>query len=68
MLLAFTLAIEEFGVPAALGTRAGLVMLTVGIEKKLADWPIDLPGASLLSLLLIGGAAGLVAAKAVGGG
>ncbi len=29
-------------------------MLTVGIEKKLADWPIDLPGASLLSLLLIG--------------
>lgn len=53
MLLAFTLAIEEYGVPAALGSRAGLVMLTVGIEKKLADWPIDLPGASLLSLLLI---------------
>lgn len=53
MLLAFTLAIEEYGVPAALGSRAGLVMLTVGIEKKLADWPIDLPGASLLSLLLV---------------
>ncbi|WEF26154.1 iron ABC transporter permease [Klebsiella aerogenes] len=53
MLLAFTLAIEEYGVPAALGSRAGIVMLTVGIEKKLADWPIDLPGASLLSLLLI---------------
>ncbi|EOY4402647.1 ABC transporter permease [Klebsiella michiganensis] len=53
MLLAFTLAIEEYGVPAALGSRAGLVMLTVGIEKKLADWPVDLPGASLLSLLLI---------------
>ena len=53
MLLAFTLAIEEYGVPAALGARAGLVMLTVGIEKKLADWPVDLPGASLLSLLLI---------------
>ena len=33
MLLAFTLAIEEYGVPAALGSRAGLVMLTVGIEK-----------------------------------
>jgi iron(III) transport system permease protein len=43
MLLAFTLAIEEFGVPAALGSRAGVVMLTVGIEKKLADWPVDLP-------------------------
>ncbi|MBM1118396.1 ABC transporter permease [Klebsiella michiganensis] len=53
MLLAFTLAIEEYGVPAALGPRAGLLMLTVGIEKKLADWPIDLPGASLLSLLLM---------------
>lgn len=53
MLLAFTLAIEEYGVPAALGPRAGLLMLTVGIEKKLADWPIDLLGASLLSLLLM---------------
>ena len=53
MLLAFPLAIEEYGVPAALGPRAGLLMLTVGIEKKLADWPIDLPGASLLSLLLM---------------
>lgn len=53
MLLAFTLAIEEYGVPAALGTRSGVVMLTVGIEEKLADWPIDLPGASLLSLVLI---------------
>ncbi|MFW8183478.1 ABC transporter permease [Klebsiella pneumoniae] len=53
MLLAFTLAIEEFGVPAVLGSRAGVVMLTVGIEKKLADWPVDLPGAALLSLLLM---------------
>lgn len=52
-LLAFTLAIEEFGVPAALGSRAGVVMLTVGIEKKLADWPVDLHGAALLSLLLM---------------
>ncbi|PCR20751.1 ABC transporter permease, partial [Klebsiella pneumoniae] len=24
-----------------------------GIEKKLADWPVDLPGAALLSLLLM---------------
>ena len=53
MLLAFTLAIEEYGVPAALGSRAGVVMLTVGIEKKLADWPIDLTGASWLSILLV---------------
>ncbi|WLI77336.1 iron ABC transporter permease [Kosakonia sp. H02] len=53
MLLAFTLAIEEYGVPAALGARSGVVMLTVGIEEKLADWPIDLPGASMLSVVLI---------------
>lgn len=52
-LLSFTLAIEEYGVPAALGTRAGVLMLTTGIEKKLADWPIDLSGASLLSVVLV---------------
>nr|WP_314425061.1 iron ABC transporter permease [uncultured Erwinia sp.] len=52
VLLSFTLAIEEYGVPAALGSRAGVVMLTVGIEERLADWPIDLPGSSLLSMLL----------------
>jgi len=53
MLLAFTLAIEEFGVPAALGTRAGVLMLTTDIEKKLADWPVDLSGASMLSVVLV---------------
>ncbi|KNC09300.1 ABC transporter permease [Klebsiella sp. RIT-PI-d] len=58
VLLSFILAIEEYGVPAALGSRAGVVMLTVGIEKKLADWPVDLPGASLLSLVLIAVALG----------
>lgn len=51
-LLAFTLAIEEYGVPAALGARASLTLMTVGIEQKLADWPIDLPGAASMSLLL----------------
>lgn len=53
MLLAFTLAIEEFGVPAALGTRAGVLMVTTDIEKKLADWPVDLSGASMLSVVLV---------------
>lgn len=53
MLLAFTLAIEEFGVPAALGARAGVLMLTTDIEKKLADWPVDLPGAAMLSVVLV---------------
>ena len=51
-LLAFTLAIDEYGIPAALGARAGVTLMTVGIEQKLSDWPIDLPGAALLSLLL----------------
>lgn len=53
MLLAFTLAIEEYGVPAALGTRAGVLMLTTDIEKKLAEWPIVLSGASMLSVVLV---------------
>jgi len=53
MLLAFTLAIEEYGVPAALGSRAGVVMLTTAIEKKLADWPVDLCGAAMLSVVLV---------------
>ncbi|WP_213992706.1 iron ABC transporter permease [Sodalis sp. dw_96] len=52
LLLAFTLSIEEYGVPAALGMRAGIPVLTVGIEQRLSDWPIDLPSASLLSLML----------------
>lgn len=52
-LLTFTLATEEFGVLAALGNRAEVVMLTIGIGKKPAGWPIDLTGAALLSLLLM---------------
>ncbi|WP_278432021.1 ABC transporter permease [Serratia grimesii] len=54
VLLAFTLAIEEYGVPAALGARAGVLVLTSGIEQRLADWPIDLTGAAILSLILVG--------------
>lgn len=53
MLLAFTLAIEEYGVPAALGPRAGVLMLTTDIEKKLAEWPIDLSGSAMLSTVLV---------------
>lgn len=54
LLLAFTLAIEEYGVPAALGSQAGINVLTNAIERRLADWPIDPPGAALLSLVLVG--------------
>lgn len=51
-LLTFTMAIEEFGIPAALGPRAGVDLLVTSIEKRFAEWPIDLSGASVLSLLL----------------
>lgn len=52
MLLAFTMAIEEFGIPAALGARAGFNLLVTSIEARFSDWPIDLSGASVLSALL----------------
>jgi iron(III) transport system permease protein len=53
-LLAFTMAIEEFGVPAALGSRAGVALIVTEIEARFSDWPIDLSGAAILSLLLGG--------------
>ena len=51
-LLAFTMAIEEFGIPSALGARAGFNLLVTSIEARFSDWPIDLPGAAVLSTLL----------------
>lgn len=51
-LLTFIMAIEEFGIPAALGHRAGVELLVTSIEQRFSDWPIDLSGASVLSLLL----------------
>src|SRR5471030_2638744 len=53
LLLAFTLSIEEYGVPGALGARSGVTLLTTGIEQRLADWPVDMPGAAVLSLVLV---------------
>jgi len=52
ILLIFTLSIEEYGIPAAIGTPNGIRVFTTAIEQRLADWPIDLPGAASLSLLL----------------
>ncbi|MFM0302223.1 iron ABC transporter permease [Paraburkholderia sediminicola] len=51
-LLAFTMAIEEFGIPSALGARAGFSLLATSIEARFSDWPIDLAGAAVLSTLL----------------
>lgn len=53
MLLVFAMAIEEYGTPAALGRRAGFDVLVTGIDLRVSDWPIDLPGAAILSLLLV---------------
>lgn len=53
LLLAFALTIEEFGTPATLGAQAGYAVLVTGIHQRFADWPIDIPGAAVLSLLLV---------------
>ncbi|SCM76891.1 ABC-type Fe3+ transport system, permease component [uncultured Pleomorphomonas sp.] len=53
LLLVFAAAIEEYGTPAALGRRAGFEVLVTGIDSRVSDWPIDLPGAAALSLLLV---------------
>lgn len=53
LLLVFAAAIEEYGTPAALGRRAGFDVLVTGIDLRVSDWPIDLPGAAILSLVLV---------------
>ncbi|WP_355660694.1 ABC transporter permease [Halomonas salifodinae] len=53
LLLVFALTIEEFGTPATLGAQAGYPVLVTGIHERFADWPIDIPGAAVLSLLLV---------------
>jgi iron(III) transport system permease protein len=52
-LIVFVLTVEEFGTPNILGSRFGFQVMVTAIEEKMSDWPIDLPGASVLSLLLI---------------
>jgi iron(III) transport system permease protein len=52
-LLVFAMTIEEYGTPAALGRQAGFAVLVTGIDTRLADFPVDLPGAAILSLILV---------------
>ncbi|MDH2433116.1 iron ABC transporter permease [Pokkaliibacter sp. MBI-7] len=52
-LIVFILSIEEFGTPEILGNRFGFHVIVTAIHDKFSDWPIDLPGASVLSLILI---------------
>jgi len=53
LLLVFAAAIEEYGTPAALGKRSNFQVLVTGIDLRVSDWPIDLPGAAVLSLILV---------------
>ncbi|WP_428832874.1 ABC transporter permease [Pseudaminobacter soli (ex Li et al. 2025)] len=53
LLLIFAMAIEEYGTPAALGRHAGFEVLVTQIELRVSDWPIDLPGASIMALTLV---------------
>lgn len=53
LLLVFAMAIEEYGTPAALGRPAGFEVLVTAIDIRVSDWPVDLPGAAILSLILV---------------
>ncbi|HTH95867.1 MAG TPA: iron ABC transporter permease [Stellaceae bacterium] len=53
LMLVFAAAIEEYGAPAALGGRTHFQVLVTGIDLRVSDWPIDLPGAAILSLTLV---------------
>ncbi len=53
LLIVFAMSIEEFGTPAALAARTGFEVLVTGIYTRLSDWPIDLSGAALGSVMLM---------------
>lgn len=53
LLVVFALTIEEYGTPATLGTQAGYEVLVTAIHRRFSDWPIDMPGAAVLSLILV---------------
>ena len=53
LLIVFAMSIEEFGTPAALAARTGFDVLVTGIYTRLSDWPIDLSGAALGSVILM---------------
>ena len=53
LLIVFALTIEEYGTPATLGRESGFLVLVTSIEQRFSEWPIDLPGAAILSLVLV---------------
>ncbi len=52
-LTTLALSIEEFGTPAALAARTVFEVLVTGIYTRLLDWPIDMSGAALGSVMLM---------------
>jgi len=51
-ILVFLDALSNFGVPAIMGPRANLPLLPAEIYHLITSWPIDLPLATALSVLL----------------
>lgn len=51
-LLVFLASTEEFGVPKVLGDMAGVQVLSVAVEQALDVWPVNLPRAAGIGLLL----------------
>ncbi|MGC9271595.1 ABC transporter permease [Acidiphilium sp.] len=67
LVTAFAIAVietmQEFGIPATLGTATRLPILTYAIYQRLAETPTDFAGAAILCWRLIGLAAVLAAAS-----
>ena len=42
-LIVFLYAISNFGVPAVLGPRSGVLLLPAEIYYRVTSWPVDLP-------------------------
>ncbi|MDE3241007.1 MAG: iron ABC transporter permease [Paracoccaceae bacterium] len=53
-LLTFLAGSEEYGVPAVVGTYAGIKVLATAVEEAVSVWPVDLPKAAALGLILCG--------------
>lgn len=59
-ILVFLDAISNFGVPAVMGPRSNLPLLPAEIYSYATSWPVDLPLATALSVLLCAGAVALL--------
>jgi iron(III) transport system permease protein len=51
-LLIFLAASEEYGVPAVIGSYAGVSVLATAVEEAVSVWPVDLPKAASLGVIL----------------